>query len=338
METRSKRRETEPIVEKIRRGEVSVFVAVAEELPEVFRTHVVRKLGLVDTLGLAHVNKFYNAAVWSVEAVRSLDEKAKDYAKLRSLTSVYPPLHACSRFNNVKAIKALISSGADLEERSREKAFPSPNNIYGRVTALHMAAQYSNLEAARLLLEAGSDVNARTQLPKPKGGATPLFFAVRGLQIYAASVPKLVSLLLEAGADVTLKVAFDFGDGRGLTFDTVLGYYTSDIRARAEIVKMFLDAGADPNGKDTYFGRTPLHTVAMMGGDYTGGVEETVKIARMLLKYGADPLEEDKDGDTPLKCAEHGTEQQEMIDLLREAMKLCSSDRCWWEERIGLWL
>ena len=126
METRSKRRETEPIVEKIRRGEVSVFVAVAEELPEVFRTHVVRKLGLLETLGLAHVNKFYNAAVWSVEAVRSLDEKAKDYAKLRSLTSVYPPLHACSRFNNVKAIKALISSGADLEERSRERAFPSP--------------------------------------------------------------------------------------------------------------------------------------------------------------------------------------------------------------------
>ena len=77
METRSKRRETEPIVEKIRRGEVSVFVAVAEELPEVFRTHVVRKLGLVETLTLAQVNKFYNAAVWSVEAVRSLDEKAE---------------------------------------------------------------------------------------------------------------------------------------------------------------------------------------------------------------------------------------------------------------------
>ena len=71
METPSK---TEPIVEKIRRGEVSVFVAVAEEMPEVFRTHVVRKLGLLDTLELAHVNKYYNAAVWSVEAVRSLDE------------------------------------------------------------------------------------------------------------------------------------------------------------------------------------------------------------------------------------------------------------------------
>ena len=256
METRSKRRETEPIVEKIRRGEVSVFVAVAEELPEVFRTHVVRKLGLVETLGLAHVNKFYNAAVWSVEAVRSLDEKAKDYAKLRSLTSVYPPLHACSRFNNVKAIKALISSGADLEERSREKAKPSPSNIYGRVTALHMAANYSNFETAKLLLEAGADVNSRAQHPKHNGGVTPLFFALVGENNTAKL--KLVSLLLEAGADVTLKMAIDgadVGDGLGLDFDTVLGYYTSAIDANAEVVKMLLDAGADPNGQDTLFGR-----------------------------------------------------------------------------------
>ena len=327
METRSKRRETEPFVDKIRRGEISVFVAVAEELPEVFRTHVVRKLELLETLRLAIVNKSYNAAVWSVEAVRSLDEKAEDYAKLRSLTSVFPPLHICSQFNNVKAIKALISSGADLEERSREKAKPSQ---HGRVTALHVAAKYSNLEAAKLLLEAGADMNSRAQLPKHNGGATPLFFA--------ECSPKLVSLLLEAGADVTLKVAFDDenGSGLGLDFDTVLGFYTCDVHARAEVVKILLDAGADPNGRDTHFGRTPLHNVAML--DNTGGVEETVKIARMLLKYGADPLEEDKDGDTPLKCAEHGTEQQEMIDLLREAMKLCSSDRCWWEERIGLWL
>ena len=151
------------------------------------------------------MNKFYNAAVWSVEAVRSLDEKAKDYAKLRSLTSVYPPLHACSRFNNVKAIKALISSGADLEERSREKAKPSPSNIYGRVTALHMAASYSNFEAAKLLLEAGADVNSRAQHPKHNGGVTPLFFALCGENNTAKL--KLVSLLLEAGADVTLKMA-----------------------------------------------------------------------------------------------------------------------------------
>ena len=335
METRTERRETEPVVEKIRRGEISVFVAVAEELPEVFRTHVVSKLGLFETLDLSHVNKFYNAAVWSVEAVRLLDEKAKDYAKLHSKTSVYSALDHCSRFNNVKAIKALISSGADLEERSREGAKPPVEHRH--VSALHTAAIYSNFEAAKLLLEAGADVNAMTQLPNP-GGGTPLLFAVVSMiRRDDGGSPKLVSLLLEAGADVTLKVASKEEDGE-LNFDSILGYCTCNQYVRAEVVKILLDAGADPNGKDTYFGRTPLHTVAMMGGDYTGGVEETVKIARMLLKYGADPLEEDKDGDTPLKCAEHGTEQQEMIDLLREAMKLCSSDRCWWEERIGLWL
>jgi uncharacterized protein len=312
METRSKRRKTEPIVDKIRRGEVSVFVAVAEELPEVFRTHVVPKLGLHETLILATVNKSYNAAVWSVEAVRSLDEKAKDYAKLRSMTSV-PPLHTCSHFNNVKAIKALISSGADLEERSREGAKSS--DIYGGITALHMAAADSNrLEAAKLLLEAGADVNARTQLPKPKGGATPLFFAVHSLQVYAANAsPKLVSLLLEAGADVTLKVAFDVGDEWGLNFDTVLGYYLDHMNARAEVVKMLLDAGADPNGQDTLFGVVPLHDVALRSGD------EGVKIAKFLLENGADPLLTDKDGVTPLDVAKEFSKDQDLIELLGEA-------------------
>ena len=316
METRSKRRKTEPIVDTIRRGEVSVFVAVAEEMPEVFRTHVVPKLGLHETLELAQVNKYYNAAVWSVEAVRSLDEKAKDYAKLHSMTSV-PPLHACSQFNNVKAIKALISSGADLEERFREGAKPSRHGLirHGLITALHVAAQYSNFEAAKLLLESGADVNARTQLPKPNGGATPLFFAVCGRSILntASASPKLVSLLLEAGADVTLKVAFDDGDGSGLglSFDTILGHYTCDNHARADVVKILLDAGADPNGKDTYFCQAPLHNVVDR--------DEGVKISKLLLEYGADPLLADVDGDTPLDMAKEFSKDQDLIDLLTEA-------------------
>ena len=311
METRSK---TEPIVDKIRRGEISVFVAVAEALPEVFRTHVVPKLGLHETLTLAKVNKFYNAAVWSVEAVRSLDEKAEDYAKLHSMTSFYPQLHICSASNNVKAIKALISSGADLEERSREKAFPSPNNIYGRVTALHMAANYSNFETAKLLLEAGADVNSRAQHPKHNGGVTSLFFALVGENNTAKL--KLVSLLLEAGADVTLKMAIDgadVGDGLGLDFDTILGYYTSAMDANAEVVKMLLDAGADPNGQDTLFGAAPLHNVALPSGD------EVVKLGKLLLEYGADPLLTNKGGEIPLDFAKELSKNQDLIDLLTEA-------------------
>ena len=306
METRTERRETEPVVEKIRRGEISVFAAVAEALPQVFRTHVVRKLGLLETLTLACVNKFYSAAVWSVEAVRSLEEKAEDYAKLHSMISVYPPLNTFSHFNNVKAIKALISSGVDLEERSREGAKPSRN---GLITALHVAAFRNNLEAMKLLLEAGADVNSRAQLPKPNGGATPLFFAVHSLA--ASASLKLVSLLLEAGADVTLKVAVDEGDGLELNFDTLLGYYTSAIHARAEVVKMLLDAGTDPNSQDTYFGQAPLHNVVCR--------DEGVKIGKLLLEYGADPLLTDVDGETPLDYAKELSKDQDLIDLLTEA-------------------
>ena len=141
METRTERRETEPVVDKIRRGEISVFVAVAEELPEVFRTHVVRKLGLVETLNLAKVNKFYNAAVWSVEAVRSLDEKAEDYCKITDETSAWPPLHVMVMSNNLNGLRALLSAGVDLEQRE-----------YTPGTALLFAVHHSNPEAVKLLL------------------------------------------------------------------------------------------------------------------------------------------------------------------------------------------
>ena len=70
METRSKRRKTEPVVDKIRRGEISIVVAIAEELPDVFIAEILPKLDLRATLNLAQVGKWYNDAVWSVDGVR----------------------------------------------------------------------------------------------------------------------------------------------------------------------------------------------------------------------------------------------------------------------------
>jgi len=62
------------------RGEISVIEAVAEELPDVFRTHVVPKLCLKGTLDLARVNKSFYEAVWSAEGFGSIQKKCSDLA------------------------------------------------------------------------------------------------------------------------------------------------------------------------------------------------------------------------------------------------------------------
>ena len=95
METRSKRRKTaESIVDKIQRGEISIFVALAEELPDVFASEILPKFDARTTLNLAQVSKSYRDAVWSVDGVRSMEAKIKVY--LQKIWQVNSPKHRCT--------------------------------------------------------------------------------------------------------------------------------------------------------------------------------------------------------------------------------------------------
>jgi ankyrin repeat protein len=100
----------------------------------------------------------------------------------------------------------------------------------------------------RVLISEGADVNARSDVL----GRTPLMYAAARY-----SNPEIVTLLIEAGADVNAKV------NNGLTPLMLAARYTTT----PEIVTLLIQAGADVNTKDEN-GLTPLWFANHLSGSY----------------------------------------------------------------------
>ncbi|HEV8229717.1 MAG TPA: ankyrin repeat domain-containing protein, partial [Candidatus Limnocylindria bacterium] len=96
--------------------------------------------------------------------------------------------------------------------------------------------------------------------------------------------PAVVKALIERGADVN-------APSRGQGFTPLHSAVATDAGpCDKDLVRMLLDAGADPNAHSRE-GGTPLHTAA-----FTGDVE----VAELLLAYGADPTATTSKDLTPL--------------------------------------
>lgn len=225
-------------------------------------------------------------------------------------------------------VKALLDQGAEIEG----------SDVVGQ-TPLFYAAASQHLSTVQLLLDRGAKCNVKDQ-----AGMTPLFVAVsenqrRGQN--AKADPRIAKLFLDRGADVKIQTPGDTrpllhwlveeGDpanvrtalqrGAAINARGADGATPLEIAAMlpkwgtpqaAEVVKILLDSGADPNLLGSG-GDPPLLTAVKCGRNGTN-----LGVIRQLLAHGAKWQLADKGGQTPLKFAEIALEKQ-AAELLKQA-------------------
>jgi hypothetical protein len=245
MDTQQKRKRDEyesDLVTFMRIGTISILDVLAVKLPDVFAGEILPKLDLTETLNLAQVNKTFNAAVWSVGGVRSLEAKIE--ARMMKLEKkkglLTEPLYWAAHYDNVPAVRALLESGVDVNKIIY--------HVHGQwPTALYLAAEYGHVAVVKLLIEKGADLNERhvncrtplsvaahkgnslcvmellkagadVNLATSPNGNTPLMCAVRGREA-------IVALLVHYGADVSSC------NHRGETALTIAEKYSDELTA-----------------------------------------------------------------------------------------------------------
>jgi ankyrin repeat protein len=167
--------------------------------------------------------------------------------------------------------RMLILKGADVNARSGP----------GRTPLGIAAAQDNNFEIVKLMVDRGADVNAADQLEgflfTGGGRATPLIEAAKTRDL------RTVKFLLDHGARVNAE------DHMGATALT-----EASLRGSADIVRLLLQHGADPNHAVKQFAATPLIFAAMRGSE---------PVLDLLISKGASVEARDATGSTALMWA-----------------------------------
>ncbi len=274
----------------------------------------------------AKQRKKFNYTPLVNEAIEKNDQKA-----LRMLVSSganlnpkhgQPPLYKVLDTDNLRTAKILLALGANpnriyhneslLKRAIRHEKLPfvklflahhakvdEESKGYGN-SNLEIAMSKKDLRYSRLLIAAGANVN------RIKSSSSPLIRAVEQVR------PKLVQLLINAGADLKLS---------NYSQETALHIATR--KTDKHLMQILLKAGANPNARNrsretplliaikhknealiqillsykaninlaNSFGQTPLHSAVLA---------QNLPITRLLLNKGATPNTNAQDGSTPL--------------------------------------
>jgi ankyrin repeat protein len=182
------------------------------------------------------------------------------------------PLMFASSSGSKECVELLIAHGADVNAQRDD----------GWTVLIHAIAA-GNVDIAKLLMEKGADVGLKND-----EGMTALWPAVDN------GSTGIVRALIEKGADVEALL----GGKKGEDFPSPL--HLALYRAKPDIAKMLIEAGADVNAKNKS-GLTPLMRAAL---------SEQVEIVRLLIARGADVNAREDGGKTALKYAKKANNKE----------------------------
>ena len=164
MDTQKRKRDEyeSDLVMFMRMGSISILDVIIVKLPDVFTAEILPKLDIEDTLNLAQVNKTYNAAVWSVDGVRSLVTKMRPIKGVHRMKNhvmtyesgpILDPMYHAAENGNLPAARALLESGVDVD-----KTYDYDEDEDTTATSLAAIEGYAAM--VKLLIEKGADLNS----------------------------------------------------------------------------------------------------------------------------------------------------------------------------------
>jgi ankyrin repeat protein len=243
---------------------------------------------------------------------------------------------------NADAVRDLLAAGVTMSTERAQNRRGMPG------TALENAARRGDVEMLRALLSAGPiDPKLKTEALKSAAwdgkmdamqlligsGADPTAPDVL-IGAAASGVPAIVQEILKYRPDVNIRGR----DGTTAMIACLQAYHNKekDVNLR-EIIRVLLDAGADPNIADNE-GKTPLIANAwdleiaklliVRGANVNAQAQDgftpllnagTVELTRLLLEHGADPFAKTRRGETALDIAKRMNRREE-VTLLEAAM------------------